>query len=99
MEPHETAAEAKVAASMGFTSHKLKARSWNIVETVRLIKEAAGPDYTAGLDPNTEFRHVHTAARLAEELEPFGTIFYFEDPILKNNLDWYRLLREKTSIP
>ena len=99
MEPHETAAEAKVAASMGFTSHKLKARSWNIVETVQLIKEAAGPDYTAGLDPNTEFRHVHTAARLAEELEPFGTIFYFEDPILKNNMDWYRLLREKTSIP
>ena len=99
MEPHETAAEAKVAASMGFTSHKLKARSWNIVETVQLIKEAAGPDYTAGLDPNTEFRHVHTAARLAEELEPFGTVSYFEDPILKNNLDWYRLLREKTSIP
>ena len=36
---------------------------------------------------------------LAEQLEPFGTVANFEDPVLKNNLDWYRLLREKTHIP
>jgi L-alanine-DL-glutamate epimerase-like enolase superfamily enzyme len=84
---------------MGFTNHKLKARSWNIVETVRLIKEAAGADYTVGVDPNTEFRLPNVAARLAAELEPFGTVSVFEDPVLKNNLDWYRLLREKTHIP
>ena len=99
MEPHETAAEAEVGARLGFTNHKLKARSWDIVETVRLMKEAAGPDYTVGVDPNTEFRLPSTAARLAAELEPFGTVNVFEDPVLKNNLDWYRLLREKTFIP
>ena len=99
MEPHETAAEAEVGAKLGFTNHKLKARSWDIVETVRLMKEAAGPDYTVGVDPNTEFRLLHIATRLAEELEPFGTVSDFEDPVLKNNLDWYRLLREKTHIP
>ncbi len=99
MDPHETAAEAEVGASLGFTNHKLKARSWNIVETVRLMKEAAGPDYTVGVDPNTEFKYPYIAARLAEELEPFGTVANFEDPVLKNNLDWYRLLREKTHIP
>lgn len=32
MEPHETASEAEVGARLGFTNHKLKARSWNIVE-------------------------------------------------------------------
>ena len=99
MEPRETAAEAEAGARLGFTNHKLKARSWNIVETVRLMKEATGPEYTVGVDPNTEFRLVHTATRLAAELEPFGTVANFEDPVLKENLDWYRLLREKTSIP
>ena len=31
--------------------------------------------------------------------EPFGTVSVFEDPLLKNNLEWYRILREKTHIP
>jgi L-alanine-DL-glutamate epimerase-like enolase superfamily enzyme len=99
MEPAETAAEAEAGKKLGFFNHKLKARSWNIVETVRLMKEAAGPDYTVGVDPNKQFRHLHVATRLARELEPFGTVSNFEDPMLSNNLDWYRLLREKTSIP
>ena len=99
MEPHETAAEAEVGARLGFTNHKIKARVWDIAETVRMMKEAAGPDYTVGVDPNTQFSQPSTAARLAAELEPFGTVSVFEDPVLKNNLDWYRLLREKTTIP
>ena len=99
MTPEETAAEAEIGAGLGFSNHKLKARSWNIVETVRLMKEAAGADYTVGVDPNTEFGLLLKAARLASELEPFGTVSVFEDPILKNNLEWYRILREKTHIP
>ncbi len=99
MEPRETAAEAEAGARLGFTNHKLKARSWDIVETVRLMKDRAGADYTVGVDPNTEFRLPPVAARLAAQLEPFGTVSVFEDPVLKENLDWYRLLREKTHIP
>ncbi|NKB68650.1 MAG: hypothetical protein GKR89_16425 [Candidatus Latescibacteria bacterium] len=99
MEPHETAAEAEVGARLGFSCHKLKARPWNIVETVRLMKEAAGPDYTVGIDPNQKFRLVPVAARLAAELEPFGTVANFENPVLRKRLDWFRLLREKTVIP
>ena len=49
--------------------------------------------------PNTEFGLLPKAARLASELEPFGTVSVFEDPLLKNNLEWYRILREKTHIP
>jgi muconate cycloisomerase len=63
------------------------------------MKEAAGSAYTVGVDPNTEFRLPHVAARLAAELEPLGTVANLEDPVLKDHLDWYRLLREKTSIP
>jgi len=99
MEPHETAAEAKVGADLGFTNHKLKARSWDIVETVRRMKDAAGDAYTVGVDPNTEFGLLPQSARLASELEPLGTVAVFEDPMLKNNLAWYRMLREKTHIP
>ena len=99
MAPEETAAEAEIGARRGFANHKLKARPSNIVETVRLMKDAAGPDYTVGVDPNTLFVDVSTSARLAAELEPFGTVSGFEDPCLKNNLDWYRLLRGKTHIP
>ncbi|MBM3279029.1 MAG: hypothetical protein FJY95_13235 [Candidatus Handelsmanbacteria bacterium] len=99
MEPRETAAQAEVGARLGFTNHKLKARSWDIVETVALMKEATGPEYSVGVDPNTEFRLPPIAARLAAQLEPFGTVANFEDPVLKDNLDWYRLLREKTHIP
>ena len=99
MEPEETRAEAEVGARQGFTNHKLKARPASIVETVRLMKEAVGAEYTVGVDPNTLFVDVSTSARLASELEPFGTVSGFEDPCLKNNLDWYRLLRTKTHIP
>ncbi|MBT5873748.1 MAG: mandelate racemase/muconate lactonizing enzyme family protein [Candidatus Latescibacteria bacterium] len=99
MDPQETALEAVVGAELGFTNHKLKGRSWNIVETIRLVRDAAGPDYTVGVDPNREFRLPHVAARLAEELEQFGTVANLEDPMLKNNYAWYRLLREKTTIP
>ena len=95
----DTAAEAEAGRILGFTNHKLKARSHNIVETVRLIKQAAGDDYTVGVDPNTEFRYVHVAAQISAQLETFGTVSNLEDPILKDNLDWFRLLREKTSIP
>ena len=95
----ETAAEAEAGRRLGFTNHKLKARPHNIVETVRLMLDAAGPGYTVGVDPNTHFRNPSTAARLAAELEPFGTVDNLEDPMLKDNLDWYRLLRQKTVIP
>ena len=101
MEPEETAREAEHAAKRGFKVHKLKARSWDIVETARLITGAAGPDYAIRVDPNGEFKLPSTTIRLAEELEGY-TIECFEDPIPKENpnlLHEFALLREKCSIP
>ena len=71
MTPEETAAEAEIGAGLGFSNHKLKARSWNIVETVRLMKEAAGADYTVGVDPNTEFGSVAQGRALGERIGAF----------------------------
>ena len=45
MPSEATAAEAERAVHMGFKVHKLKARSWNIVKTARLITEACGGDH------------------------------------------------------
>ncbi|MDE0423855.1 MAG: hypothetical protein OXN25_03175 [Candidatus Poribacteria bacterium] len=93
-----TAAEAERAAKMGFRVHKLKARSANIVETARLIRDACGPDFQIRVDPNTEFGDLETGLRLARELRPYNVEVY-EDPIRFENLSWYRRLREEVEVP
>lgn len=98
MPPEATAKEAEWAAARGFRVHKLKARSWDIVRQVELISRAAGPDYAVRVDPNTEFRDVATAVRLARQLAPYR-IEVFEDPVLKHDVGWYRLLRQKLDVP
>lgn len=98
MPPEETAREAEKAAARGFKVHKLKARSWDIVRQAELISKTAGPDYAIRVDPNTEFREVARAVKLARQLAPYN-IEVFEDPVLKRDLGWYRLLREKLDIP
>ena len=97
MPPEKTAEASAGAAEKGFTVHKLKARSHTIVETARLITEATEGKMWIRVDPNTEFRTLHRALRLARELEPYP-VECFEDPIRKDNVNDMRLLREKTDI-
>jgi len=93
-----TAAEAEKAVRMGFKVHKLKARSWNIVEIARLITAACGPDFQIRVDPNTNFDDLDTALRLAEELLPYN-IEVYEDPFPFEDLSLYRQFREKVEVP
>lgn len=98
MSAEVTVAEAEKAVRMGFKVHKLKARSWNIVEIARLITEACGPDYQIRVDPNTNFDDLDTALRLAEELMPYN-IEVYEDPFPFEDLSLYRQFREKVEVP
>ena len=101
MPPEVTAKEAEKAAALGFTVHKLKAQTANIVRQAELITEATvGVDYAIRVDPNCGFKYPTTAARLARELAPYN-IDCFEDPVEKTNVNyaWYSLLRQKTDIP
>ena len=100
MEPEEFAAEAEVGAKLGFKTHKLKARPWNIVETVRLMTEAAGEDYGIIVDPNFTFETPEQSIRLAHELEKYN-IEAFEDPFSYREYGWdsYRDFRSQTRIP
>ena len=99
LEPVEFAAMAEEGARQGYKTHKLKARPWNIVETVRLMTEAAGPDYGIIVDPNFTFGDLHTSLKLAEELEKYN-IQAFEDPF-QYLPGWhqYRDFRRHSRIP
>ena len=97
MPAKETAEASARAAEKGFTVHKLKARSHNIVDTARLITEATEGKMLIRVDPNTEFGTLNRALELARKLE-FYPVDCFEDPIRKDNVHDMRLLREKTDI-
>ncbi|MFB0503136.1 MAG: mandelate racemase/muconate lactonizing enzyme family protein [Candidatus Bathyarchaeia archaeon] len=96
--PEKTAAIAELAAEMGYEIIKLKARSWDIVETVEAIEKAVGSDMGIVCDPNTQFEHLSTAVKIAGKLDRYN-IVCFEDPIRKENLRSYVLLRQKIDIP
>ena len=99
LEPVEFAAMAETGAKLGFKTHKLKARPWNIVETVEMMTRAAGPDYGIIVDPNFSFGDLRTSLRLAAQLEKYN-IQAFEDPF-QYRLGWYqyRDFRRHTTIP
>ena len=99
LEPHEFAAAAENGARQGFKTHKLKARPWNIVETVELMTKAAGPDYGIIVDPNFTFEDLATSLRIAEKLEKYN-IQAFEDPFrYLPGFQQYRDFRRHSRIP
>ena len=99
LEPAEFAAMAETGAKLGFKTHKLKARPWNIVETVKLMTQAAGPDYGIIVDPNGTFETLSATLRLAEALEPYN-IQAFEDPFPRfPGWHQYRDFRYHSRIP
>ena len=99
LEPVEFAAMAEEGAKQGYKTHKLKARPWNIVETVELMTQAAGPDYGIIVDPNFSFNDLHTSLKLADQLEKYN-IEAFEDPF-QYLPGWhqYRDFRRHSRIP
>ena len=97
--PEDAGRIAREAKDAGFASLKMKcALEDPHLERVQMIRSSCGPHFGIVLDPNQRFENPGSAARLARLLEPHK-IECFEDPVPRWNLDWYRLLREKTSIP
>lgn len=97
--PQDAAAIARKAKDAGFSSLKMKCSLADPhLERVEMIRASCGPDFGIVLDPNQRFEHPSYTVRLAMLLEPYN-LDCFEDPVPRWNLEWYRLLREKTSIP
>ncbi len=89
-------AQAMVAA-FGFQSLKLKGGVLppeEEVRTIRLLREAFGPDVPLRIDPNAAWS-LETSVRCAHELE--GLLGYYEDPVAgKENM---AALAQRTNIP
>jgi len=99
LESIDNAAMAEEGARRGFKTHKLKARSHNIVETVEMMTRAAGADYGIIVDPNFEFGSLSQSLKLAEQLAPYN-IQAFEDPFpYLPGWHQYRDFRTHTRMP
>lgn len=98
--PEDAERLARRAREMGFHGLKMKnALEDPTVAQVEAITRGAGDDFQITIDPNERFYRPAEAIRLAQELERFKNVAMFEDPMPKWNLDWYKLFRQKTSIP
>ena len=93
---------ATTARALGFTAAKLEATfagptrtrackgpdEW-VVEVVRAVREAAGPEMTLMVDVQYAFDSVERALAAAEAIAPYD-IFFLETPLWVDDLDGLR---------
>jgi muconate cycloisomerase len=92
--------KAKEGHAAGFGGIKFKCNlEDDVVAWAKGVREACGPAFSIVLDPNCRFDRPAEVMRFSRGLEEAGNIRCLEDPVPRWNLSWYRLLREKTSIP
>jgi muconate cycloisomerase len=91
---------AKEARAAGHEGIKFKCGlDDDLVAWAAEILQACGPQFRIVFDPNTRFERPAEVLRFAKALEAVGNVECLEDPVPRWNLNWYRLLREKTSLP
>lgn len=106
MAPEEYAAEAKAVAGLGFRAYKMRSGIGpdKDLETVRLMREAVGPDFDLMVDAHTWWRmgdrnYVESMIdRLAEQFADYR-ISWLEEPLPPDNHDGYRRLKELDYVP
>ena len=92
--------KATEAHRRGFKGIKFKCNlEDDVVAWAEKIRAECGPAFRLVLDPNTRFERPAEVLRFSRQLEAVGNVECLEDPVPRWNLGWYRLLREKTSIP
>lgn len=106
MPPEKYAAEAVAIAAMGFGAYKMRPALGpeRDLETVRLMRQAVGPDFDLMVDAHTWWRmgdrsyDVQTVERMAEALSEFR-ISWLEEPMPPDDHEAYRRLKEKDYVP
>jgi L-alanine-DL-glutamate epimerase-like enolase superfamily enzyme len=106
MPPEAYAAEARAIADLGFRAYKMRPALGpeKDVETVRLMREAVGPDFDLMVDAHTWWRmgdrsyDVATVEGVAEQLAEFD-IAWLEEPMPPEDHDAYLRLKEKDLVP
>jgi D-galactarolactone cycloisomerase len=91
--------EAKWMVDEGFTALKCKIGLLHIqedTERIAVIREAIGNDKLLMVDANHAY-NFHTAKKMGKNLEPFD-IYFFEEPVLPEDHEGYRMLRESLNM-
>lgn len=89
------AVEAKRAVSMGYLSHKIKARPWfDVYEQLQAIDDVTPANYQVDIDWNGQLLDVERAVPVIKKLLGKGMIGLFEDPIPRDDVQGQRRLLE-----
>ena len=104
--PEAYAAEAAGIAGLGFSAYKMRPALGpeKDVETVRLMREAVGPEMDLMVDAHTWWRmgdrsyEQATVERLAEQMSAYR-IGWLEEPMPPDDHESYRRLKEKAFVP
>ena len=101
MTPRDAAALARKGVDEGYRYLKMKATETDpVVERMAAIREAVGTDIKVVIDPMSRLRRPAVLDDLCLRLEPYrDNISCWEDPVDRQNLDWYVLLRQKVHFP
>jgi D-galactarolactone cycloisomerase len=93
------AAEAAEFKKRGFRTVKMKVGYGPAIDlrNVAAVREAIGPDTGLAVDANCAY-DAATAVSLGRQLEPFN-LLWWEEPVLADNFEGYRRLRQSLSIP
>lgn len=97
--PEDFASEIQRAAQEGYTLFKMhSAAHHDIIEQTRAAQEVAPPGFKVHWDLNHN-RSATSVLRIIDELEKFPVVGFLEDPLYSYDIEGWRLLRTKTSLP
>ena len=99
--PEDLARKAREGQALGFHGIKIKcALEDPNRERLQAVVDAVGPDFKVTVDPNCRFHlPCHTIA-FADALGDLRqSVAVLEDPVPKDNLDWYVMLRQQLQVP
>jgi L-alanine-DL-glutamate epimerase-like enolase superfamily enzyme len=106
MEPEQYAQEAKAVADLGFRAYKMRSGIGpeKDLETVRLMRDAAGPDFDLMVDAHTWWRMgdrnylLKTVEQLSEQFADYN-IAWLEEPLPPDDHEAYRRLKDLDFAP
>lgn len=96
--PEYSVTAARAAADGGYGCLKIKImHGMDVLERLRLMHEAA-PEVHFIVDAMQRYDDLGEMLDLARRMEPYNVVC-IEDPLPRDYLDWYRIMREEAPIP
>jgi len=97
--PSLMASEAKLAVSLGYRVHKVKARPWqDPIEQVAAICEVVPKDFRIWVDANAWWQSPSRALFFIDQLSKFHNYFAVESPVRYRDVEAYRALKGKSAL-